>query len=151
MGGKSRAREPKAPQTESDQDDTKVIVIGGRKRCVRLRGRTWSDQTCEHCGLVYSDFRTGYKYTEVRMLLWVADEDYSKWKYKRRHTVLGLWHSIKRSLWDEHIYVCEMAALAVQEARLDQEMVEKLPEERAELDTILASYEQAKADDEIPF
>lgn len=101
----------------------------------------WSGrhEECPECGLVYENLRTGYTYKEVRMLLWVADDDYrtGNWKYKRRNTVLGLWHQIKKSLWKEHLYYCEMIALAKEEAAHDKEMEQRLPEERAELDDLL--------------
>lgn len=111
-------------------------------------------EKCEHCGLTYEQLRTGYTYKEIRMLLWVGDPDYSKWKYKRRHTVLGLWHQIKKSMWSEHLYICDMMALAKEEAAYDEEMVEKLPEEREELNQIITAYDEAcehPADPSIPF
>lgn len=64
-------------------------------------------ETCPICGVTYEAFKTGMSFGDVRMMLWVGDPDYDKWKYKRRHTVLGLWHSIKKSMWDEHVYMCE--------------------------------------------
>ena len=69
----------------------------------------WSGRhdTCPICGITYESFKTGMSFGDVRMMLWVGDPDYSRWKYKRRHTVLGLWHSIKLSMWNEHVYLCE--------------------------------------------
>lgn len=32
-------------------------------------------------------------------------DDTSKWKYKRRRTILGKWHQIKRELWRYHTEV----------------------------------------------
>lgn len=43
-------------------------------------------------------------------MLWVADNDPSRWRYKRRHTILGLWHDIKRSMWQDHIAQCGESA-----------------------------------------
>jgi hypothetical protein len=34
-------------------------------------------------------------------MLWIADEDSSRWRYKRRGTVLGFWHSLKLAMWFE--------------------------------------------------
>lgn len=47
----------------------------------------------------YDAFRTGLTYREVRRMLWVHDNDRSRWRHKRRGTVLGLWHEIKLSLY----------------------------------------------------
>ncbi len=67
---------------------------------------------CAHCGLRYEDFRTGLTYADVFAMLWVWDEDSTKWRHKGRHTVLGLWRQIKRELWAEHEACCEHAAKA---------------------------------------
>ena len=88
------------------------------------------------------------------MLLWVGDPDYEKWKYKRRNTVLGLWHQIKKSMWQEHLYYCEMIVLAKEEAVHEEEMEQRLPGEQEELDHIeLAYVEASKSPDlaDIPF
>ncbi len=53
--------------------------------------------------LTYDEFRTGLTFREVRRMLWVHSDDPRDWKYKRRHTVLGLWHSIKRGLWERYL------------------------------------------------
>ncbi len=107
----------------------------------------WSgnDQTCPHCGIAYGKFKTTnydtgrpYTYVEIRMLLWVGSDDYDTWKYKRRNTVLGLWHSIKLSQWKQHMYECEMAAQFEEEQKLLRQMVRQLPAEQAELEEILA-------------
>lgn len=62
---------------------------------------------CPYCDLAYEDFRTGETFTTVREQLWRSSEDPSKWIYKRRNTVLGLWHEIKQDLWEEHIDFCQ--------------------------------------------
>lgn len=66
---------------------------------------------CPHCGAQYHRFRTGLTYRAVYEMLWsYNDEDTSTWKYKRRHTILGYWHMLKKQMWDEHLYVCEQSA-----------------------------------------
>jgi hypothetical protein len=35
-------------------------------------------------------------------MLWHATE----FRYKRRGTILGLWHSIKKSMWEHHLDTC---------------------------------------------
>lgn len=62
---------------------------------------------CPHCGVGYRDFRTGLTYQEVYTMLWSSSEDSSNWRYKRRNTVLGLWHQIKVEMWEEHLHLCE--------------------------------------------
>lgn len=108
----------------------------------RWRGR---HEECPHCGVTYEKFKTtnhdtgsSYTYAEIRMLLWVGSDDYSTWKYKRRNTVLGLWHSIKLSQWQQHKYECEMQAQFEEERALLRQMVRRLPAEQAELEEILA-------------
>lgn len=59
------------------------------------------------CGLRYEDFRTGYKYADVYSMLWSGSEDPQTWKYKRRNTVLGLWHMLKEQMWEHHLEMCE--------------------------------------------
>lgn len=107
------------------------------------RWRQRKPANCPHCDMDYDKFRgEKYTYAEVRMLLWVGDSDYSTWKYKRRHTVLGLWHSLKMIDWSEHIYMCSLIKMAQEEAAYEEEMSQKLPEERAELEDIIARYEE---------
>ena len=60
------------------------------------------------CGMTYDAFRTGLTFREVWQMLWVNSEDSSEWKYKRRHTVLGLWHQIKKQMWAEHLEYCKV-------------------------------------------
>ena len=71
---------------------------------------SWDKIECEFCGMLYGDLKTGLTYKEVRNMLWVNSDDYKDWKYKRRNTVLGLWHSIKIELWREHVDGCSVAA-----------------------------------------
>lgn len=49
----------------------------------------------------YKAFRTGLTYRDVYQMPWSSSGDSKDWRYKRRHTVLGLWRSIKLSLWAE--------------------------------------------------
>lgn len=65
------------------------------------------DDTCRGCGLRYSDMRTGMTYADVFAQFWVCDDDRRKWHPKRRRTILGRWHEIKRDMWAEHIAACE--------------------------------------------
>lgn len=45
-------------------------------------------------------FKTGLSYNGVRQMLWSSDDDSSHWRYKRRGTVLGMFHAIKVELWN---------------------------------------------------
>jgi hypothetical protein len=67
----------------------------------------YPDDECEYCRLRYGAFRTGYTFKTVRMLMWRGSSDPKTWRYKRRHTVLGLWHQLKASMWREHIEYCK--------------------------------------------
>jgi hypothetical protein len=49
----------------------------------------------------YQRFRTGLSYRDVYAMLWVHDPDPKRWKYKRRHTILGFWHQLKKQLWEQ--------------------------------------------------
>lgn len=51
----------------------------------------------------YEDFRTGLTFQDVRAMLWSPSEDRSTWRYKRRHTVLGLWHQLKQQLYARYL------------------------------------------------
>jgi len=62
-----------------------------------------NDERCPHCGITYKRFTTGFKYHEVYLMYWSPDRDSSTWKYKRRNTVLGKWHEIKKDMWNRHI------------------------------------------------
>jgi hypothetical protein len=62
---------------------------------------------CGACGICYEDFKTGFTYADVYAMLWSGSEDPSTWKYKRRRTVLGLWHSLKSQMWEAHLAACE--------------------------------------------
>lgn len=47
----------------------------------------------------YDEFRTGLTFAAVKRLMFDNHEDRSRWKYKRRGTVLGLWHDLKLQLY----------------------------------------------------
>lgn len=55
---------------------------------------------CPGCGITYGKFRTGMTYRDAYMMA------YSR-TYKRRHTILGVWHQVKQEFWEEHIVRCE--------------------------------------------
>lgn len=76
---------------------------------------------CPWCGLAYRELRTGLTFKEVFAMLWSGSNDPADWRYKRRNTVLGKWHQIKREMWEEHLYVCEKQA--------EYELAEKLKDE----------------------
>lgn len=68
-------------------------------------------EVCVHCGTTYGRFRTGLTYRDVWLMFWTPpDAERSEWKHKRRRTVLGKWHQIKRELWSHHLDLCELAA-----------------------------------------
>lgn len=95
-------------------------------------------EDCPVCGLSYDSFHSEFRYyRDVRMLLWVGVPNYAEWKYKRRNTVLGLWHQLKMAYWKEHLYACEIARLYFENEQAKREIVGRLPEERAELAMVL--------------
>ena len=49
----------------------------------------------------YDDFRTGLTFRIVKRLMFDNHDDRSRWKYKRRHTVLGAWHELKLQMWHQ--------------------------------------------------
>jgi hypothetical protein len=51
----------------------------------------------------YDEFPTGLTYPEVLAMFWMDDSDSSKWKYKRRNTILGKWHQIKKEMYEEYL------------------------------------------------
>jgi hypothetical protein len=83
---------------------------------------------CPFCGLTYGDFKTGLTYQEVFICLWTQSEDPSDWRYKKRRTILGYWHSLKKAAWLEHKQMCEQEKLFsfVQEP-LEDELDEAVP------------------------
>lgn len=51
----------------------------------------------------YDRFRTGLTYQDVFDLLKDNEENSSKWRYKRRRTVLGFWHQLKKEMYERAI------------------------------------------------
>lgn len=90
------------------------------------------DSTCPTCGVVYDDMRTGLTYSCIYSMLWSANPDQSQWRYKRRHTVLGLWHQIKREQWYNHLDWCEELK-ENQEEREAITAADLLPDEASEV------------------
>lgn len=64
-------------------------------------GSSWGKRSGGRFGDSYDKFRTGLSYSDVRSMLWSQNDDPGTWRYKRRHTVLGLWHSLKKDMWAE--------------------------------------------------
>lgn len=66
-----------------------------------------NSEQCPGCGLTYGNFKTGFTYYEVWMMLWNPPEtEPTEWTYKRRGTVLGKWFEIKQSYWERHTETC---------------------------------------------
>lgn len=59
------------------------------------------------CGKTYAEFRTGETFASVRQLLWVPSDDSSRWRHKRRHSVLGFWRELKLRMWAFHMQECQ--------------------------------------------
>lgn len=51
--------------------------------------------------------KTGMDFGSVQDMLFVHNDDSSTWRQKGRHSVLGLWFEIKRSMWQDHLEMCE--------------------------------------------
>lgn len=54
----------------------------------------------------YDSFRTGLTFGAVKRLMFDAHERHTEetpWRYKRRGTVLGLWHDLKLQLYYQAI------------------------------------------------
>lgn len=73
------------------------------------------DAECPYCGLRYKRLRTGLDYRAVFEMLWSYNDDPATWRHKRRNTVLGKWHQIKMSIWDQHLFMCETEHAADEE------------------------------------
>jgi hypothetical protein len=56
-----------------------------------------------HSLLGYDDFRTGLTYRDVWQMLYDESDDSANWKYKRRGTVLGMWHELKLQMYAQAI------------------------------------------------
>lgn len=67
-------------------------------------------ERCEHCGTTYALFRLEAPRTfrEARALMFTSDPP--PWRQKRRRSVLGFWHELKRMAWQYHLDQCAWAA-----------------------------------------
>ena len=81
-------------------------------------GSKW-EEICPVCGAKYSELRTGETFDSIKAMLWSGSDDPKTWRYKRRNTVLGLWHQLKQELWHAHLEMCEAIQL-VGCARMDR-------------------------------
>ncbi len=54
--------------------------------------------------MTYETFRTGLTFADVREMMMVGSDDPSKWRYKRRRSVLGFWHQIKQQMWQTYLH-----------------------------------------------
>ena len=93
---------------------------------------------CEYCGLEYDDFPSGYSYDEIYEMMWKGDEDPSMWRNKNRHGVLGLWHEMKQTMWQEHVDQCE-------------QMEEGEEYDEDEMDEVLDDFIEDKDLEPVPF
>ena len=53
----------------------------------------------------YGEFKTGFRYYDVYLMIDGLNPEI--WKYKRRGTVLGFWHQLKKELWNRHLDECQ--------------------------------------------
>jgi hypothetical protein len=51
----------------------------------------------------YDKFKTGLAYRDVVSMLWSSSDDPKEWRRKSRGSVLGLWHRIKMSYYEEAV------------------------------------------------
>lgn len=65
-----------------------------------------NDMVCPTCGIHYNDFRTGFIFADIFAMFWRPEHDPKQWVYKRRNTILGRWHQIKKEMWEEHLEQC---------------------------------------------
>lgn len=49
----------------------------------------------------YDRFRTGLTFADVKEMLKSHSTDPKDWKYRRRGTVLGFWHQLKRQMYEQ--------------------------------------------------
>lgn len=55
----------------------------------------------------YRQLNTGLTYQAVHDMMKDYRDDPADWTYKRRHTVLGKWHQLKKEMWAYHLWECE--------------------------------------------
>lgn len=51
----------------------------------------------------YDKFRTGLTYQDVWSMLMSDDPDPKTWRHKRRGTVLGMWHQLKKEMYEQAV------------------------------------------------
>lgn len=96
-------------------DQAEALMLGKSARRGSGTGRPYRwhaapERPCA-CGLTYARLRIGLTYHDVwAMLSDCCDDDPSCWRYKRRGTVLGLWHHLKLQYWKEHVALCTIEA-----------------------------------------
>lgn len=73
----------------------RVLLEGSQEQCAVSNYRGNHD-ACPHCGVRYGRFRTGFTYAQVYELMWTHPQ-------KRRNTILGAWHQLKKELWARHV------------------------------------------------
>jgi hypothetical protein len=73
------------------------------------------------------------RYEDVFAEFWVADNDSSKWVYKRKGTILRRWRQIKQDMWRAHISECEEYERSTETEELEEEQ-EQSPDDEG-LDT----------------
>jgi hypothetical protein len=61
---------------------------------------------CPACGGKYAEFRTGLTFRDVRRKMFLASVDCSRWRQKRRHSVLGYWRELKLQLFEDYHHGC---------------------------------------------
>lgn len=62
---------------------------------------------CPHCGITYKKFRCSIStFAEIKTEMYRPVKDTSKWRYKRRNSVLGYWHQLKKTEWQYHLEQC---------------------------------------------
>ena len=62
---------------------------------------------CEVCGMTYKEMKTGLDFGAVQDMLFVESNDPQFWRQKGRSSVLGVWFEIKRSMWRDHLEMCD--------------------------------------------
>lgn len=64
-------------------------------------------QICPNCKQSYAEFRTGYTYRDIFEMRWKPADPQSAWLYKRKRSILGMWHQLKKEMWLEHLANCK--------------------------------------------
>ena len=58
----------------------------------------------------YDSFRTGLTFAQAHRMMHVGGDDPARWKYHRRHGVLGFMHDLKQQLWEQVLEAREAEA-----------------------------------------